>query len=159
MNTWAKLLWIGAVLPGMNEILDAKGARWSSGFNGYAKLKKQWEGVVAAFALAQRFNVPQEAYFHYRFHEPNRRRDPSNFCSGGMKIIEDALQKAQLLEGDGWRHVRGIRADWLHDPVCPGVSLIVSSERIINLAEKEWELWPSSLRERYRGEQGQKEAV
>jgi hypothetical protein len=153
-----KLLWVGAVLPGMNEILNAKGSKWSTGYNGYALLKKKWGGVVAAFAMSQKFTVEGEGFFHYRFHEPNRRRDPSNFSSGGIKIIEDALQKAGVLSGDGWKQVRGISYDWVHDKTCPGVSLIVSHERLADVTGKEWELWPSSLKERFLKEQDPKAA-
>lgn len=44
--------------------------------------------------------------------EPNRRRDPSNFCSTAAKYVEDALVEAGVLPGDGWGGVLGFTHYW-----------------------------------------------
>jgi hypothetical protein len=41
----------------------------------------------------------------YVFWEADRRRDPSNVVGGGVKIVEDALQAAGYMRGDGWGDV------------------------------------------------------
>ncbi|MBW2675806.1 MAG: hypothetical protein JRD89_20765 [Deltaproteobacteria bacterium] len=69
-------------------------------------------------------------YFTYFFMEPNKRRDPSNFTSGGIKIIEDALQSAGILKNDGWRNVLGISSYWTVDKDCPGVMLYMTDFRL-----------------------------
>jgi hypothetical protein len=122
--------WVPGPLPGLNEILSAKGERWSgSKYSKWNKLKKQWHANVSAAAL-ERGIVPMSGgvWFHYRFSEPNRRRDPSNFIAGGVKVIEDGLQDAGLLEGDGWKNVMAIMTSWEVDVDTPGVLVEMESE-------------------------------
>lgn len=105
-------LWIPGPLPGLNEIIDAK-ARKRGKWDAYADMKRKWGGTIALLAQAQRLErIPDESVFTYLFIEPNRRRDPSNIVAGGVKLIEDALQEAGVLENDGWKSVAGIRAYW-----------------------------------------------
>lgn len=102
-------LWIPGRLPGLNEIILASSKR-SGKYSPYAKLKEQWGGTIALLAHAQNFpRLVGRHDFYYEFLEPNMRRDPSNFIAGGVKIIEDALQLAGLLDGDGWKNVASIR--------------------------------------------------
>lgn len=109
-------LWIPGPLPGLNELLDARmrtgltknGKRW----NAYSKLKKQWDQRVGMHARSQGFRPVRSAQFEYVVREPNRRRDPSNIVSGAVKLIEDGLQEAGLLEGDGWKNVLSYRSSW-----------------------------------------------
>jgi hypothetical protein len=121
-------------LPGLNELLDARanvvqrgrnGARW----NKYSDLKRQVSEKIALLARAQEFNFIKGGFFSYLFIEKDRRRDPSNFVSAGLKIIEDALQMAGLLAGDGWNEVDAFDATWKVG-LNPGVILLVASGAI-----------------------------
>lgn len=125
-------LWIPGPLPGLNEIIDAKGtiskARGKGGkrWDGYQDLKAQWGQKVAIYARVANFGrITQPVECFYEIREPNRRRDPSNFVAGAVKIIEDALQEAGLLENDGWAQIVGIHPKWTVDERKPGVLLTV----------------------------------
>src|SRR5512139_442853 len=99
-------LWIPARMPGLNELV---------GENPYVynKAKQKWSHVIGILARAQRFEpVTSPAHFVYEFVEPDRKRDPSNFCFAAAKFIEDALQVAGLLKNDGWKHVSSFAFTW-----------------------------------------------
>jgi hypothetical protein len=111
-----KRLFIPHVLPGLNEILDARKRKLVGAGRGgdmYNLMKSRWATVIKGLAHQQGFDVQEGGYFTYLFLEPNRRRDPSNIVAGGVKLIEDALQEAGLLGGDGWKHVLGIAPYWV----------------------------------------------
>lgn len=125
-------LWIPGPLPGLNEILDARGIvmKTKDGVarrhDGYSKMKRTWSERIALYARQQGFaTVTGAAHFWYNIAEPNRRRDPSNFVAGAVKLIEDALQDAGLLKNDGWEHVLSIKTEWRLVPDRPGVMLTV----------------------------------
>uniref|UniRef100_A0A6M3IZV9 Uncharacterized protein n=1 Tax=viral metagenome TaxID=1070528 RepID=A0A6M3IZV9_9ZZZZ len=97
-------------LPSMNEILDAKrtvakNSRW----NRYNEWKQAWTERIISQAQLQLLD-PIEAYparLSYTVYAANRKKDPDNLISGTVKIIQDALQHAGVLEGDGWKYVVG----------------------------------------------------
>ena len=43
----------------------------------------------------------------YIWYERDMRRDLDNVSSFGRKVIQDALVKAAILKGDGWKYVVG----------------------------------------------------
>jgi hypothetical protein len=139
---FAQWLWIPGPLPGLNDMVGSSNAKggnvWAS-----IKLKKQWIETINLLARSQGFNPVKCGRFHYSIRETHQRRDPSNFCAGAVKIIEDALQAAGLLESDGWRGVKGLSFDWSVEEFRPGVFLSVTDA----------ELWEASKNEREnRGE-------
>lgn len=133
-------LWIPAVLPGQNAIIDAcknikivKG--WGSRkkvWSAYAQLKARWtDFIVACVRSDGEPIVPRiSAHFTYVVAEPSRRRDPSNAGMGAIKFIEDALQVAGVIPNDGWENVLSISLTFLHSPITPGVLVILSDERL-----------------------------
>lgn len=125
-------LWIPGPMPGLNEIITAKGVvslkrgRGGKRWDAYAEMKSQWGQKVALFARQASFGrLAGLNEFFYEIREPNKRRDPSNFVAGTVKIVEDALQEAGLLENDGWKQVAGIHTTWTVDEKRPGVMLMV----------------------------------
>ena len=118
-------IWVPGRLPGLNEFIAARGRRRGR-WDPYARLKREWSIVVGMVA---RGRIPNGAHWTYFHVEPNRRRDPSNFCAGAQKIIEDALQEAGKLEGDGWRHIGGFSHHWtVGDP--PGCLVLVGPNAV-----------------------------
>ena len=115
-------LFVPGPLPGLNEILRAKGARFRGGNNGYNKMKMAWAETVGMLAHAAGWK-PEGKCFTYLFRERDMRRDPSNFVAGGVKLIEDALQDCGLLENDGWKQVEAFAAHWLVDKETPGATV------------------------------------
>jgi hypothetical protein len=132
-------LWIPGPLPGLNEVLDARGvvmrnrAGGTRRFDGYAKLKRAWATKIGLYAREQQFTRVEFAAFSYLFVESSRRRDPSNIIAGGVKLLEDSLQEAGLLAGDGWANVTAIAPYWVLG-VEPGV-LVVCGESVLSKAQ------------------------
>jgi hypothetical protein len=134
-----QFLWVPGKLPGLNDILDDKGVVFKhrgaspKRFDRYAKRKSAWAEKIRLLALQQRFARVDFGAFTYLFVEAERRRDPSNVIAGGVKLIEDALQEAELLAGDGWANVTAIAPFWMiGNP--PGV-LVAVGETALARAE------------------------
>lgn len=117
-----RTLFIPLPMPGLNEILGASNAHWAK----YAKMKKKWGGIVVLYARSQGF-APITGPAHYEFEclEPNRLRDPDNFCAGARKICLDGLREGGFLKNDGWEHVLSLSDTWKVDKLHPGVRLTV----------------------------------
>lgn len=133
-------LWIPGRIPGLNEIIeasvasgpvDARGKRSSS----YRRDKKALTATIDILVGWQKVKPMAAGYFTYLFCEPNRRRDPSNFVAGGVKVIEDALRKAGVIPGDGWNVVRGYAPYWICDPTSPGVAVYLTIDRVLERGE------------------------
>ena len=92
-------------LPGLNEIISADRAHAQVG----ARLKRETLDMVSLCIRTQRLKpVEKPIEIHYRFYEPNRRRDVGNVLAGADKVIEDALVKCGILPDDGQKWVRNI---------------------------------------------------
>lgn len=95
-------------MPSWNEAIDASNA---SPFK-YNAMKQKWGHVTALFARQAGLpKVDGPRHFEYEFHEPNRRRDPSNMLAA-VKFIEDGLQAAGILPKDNWDYVSSIAVTW-----------------------------------------------
>lgn len=119
-------------LPNANDLIEAATQQFRKNGkvvgNAYRQMKGTWAGTLALLARSQGFACREGGHFTYIFHEPNRKRDPSNVVIGGLKLIEDALQEAGLLGNDGWNHVKSIRVRWVHNKEFGGVILLVTSK-------------------------------
>lgn len=90
---------IPGTLPGLNEVINASRA------NKYkaAKLKKEAEELIIWSIKAAKIQPETQVKFiDFYWYEPNKKRDPDNIVSA-RKFIMDALQKAGIIETDGWR--------------------------------------------------------
>ena len=90
---------IPGTLPGLNEVVNASRA------NKYkaAKLKKEAEKLIVYSIKAAKIHpMADVSFIEFGWFEPNRKRDPDNIVSA-RKFIMDALQKAGIIETDGWR--------------------------------------------------------
>lgn len=91
-------------LPGLNDYIAAERTnRYKA-----ASMKREAEALVLWSAKASlRGKIPTPCIMHYRWTEPNRKRDKDNISSFGRKVIQDALVKGGYLPGDGWNHITG----------------------------------------------------
>lgn len=114
-------LTIQGTLPGLNEYINAERR------NKYlaAKIKNQSEHVVMSYARRQLHGVhfSGPVTMTYTWYEPSRRRDKDNVSSYGRKVIQDALVKAGVLAGDGWRHIEGFRDRFVVDRDNPRIEV------------------------------------
>lgn len=118
--------------PNLNDLIRAKG----SGYKGkYNLIKRRWHELVRDAAIASRVAPCQGPQcFTYLCLEPTRQRDPSNFLAGAIKMIEDGLQGAGVIAGDGWPHVAGIVGYWDVDRSSPSVHVWLG-DRILTRGE------------------------
>jgi len=95
-------------LPGLNEILDAKGDVYYVG-NGkrrsrYTDMKKEEQDRVIKWLIA--YKIPKnldKISLEFFWYEPNRKRDPDNIRAG-EKFIWDALKQYGSIPNDNWKH-------------------------------------------------------
>ena len=99
----AKLI-IKGKLPGLNEYIEAERRnRYKA-----AQMKREAEAIVAWVIRAEHLKpISKPVVMHYKWYEPNRKRDKDNISSYGRKVIQDALVKMGILRGDGWKYIIG----------------------------------------------------
>lgn len=116
--------WVPGRVLGLNDIIALRASRYRGAYN---KAKREFESrIVAGIRAANVTAWPSGAHVRYELVEATKRRDPSNVLAGAMKAVEDALQVADVLDNDGWRHVLGISATWRIDRDAPGVLVTLS---------------------------------
>jgi len=110
-------------LPGLNEYVNAERT------NKYlaAKLKAQVEATLVLVAKSQLrgVRITGPVSIHYRWIEPNARRDKDNVAFA-KKFIQDSLVKAGILAGDGWSHIEGFSDAFEIDKLNPRVSITIT---------------------------------
>lgn len=113
---------IPGTLPGLNEYSTAERTNAKKA----AAMKHDTEQFIGLFARRQlrgvRFHGP--VVMHYRWVEPNRRRDKDNIAFA-KKFVQDALVKTGVLENDGWAHVAGFTDAFDVDKGNPRVEVVV----------------------------------
>jgi len=124
-------IFIPGPLPGLNELLLAKGRMFPGGrgkrWNGYANIKKQ-VGETIYWHMIQAHLVPvRQARFRFVWCERDRRRDPDNVAAGGRKIIFDALVKAKILHDDGPDQIHGWEDVFRIDKDNPGCHVTIQT--------------------------------
>ncbi len=99
------LLTIPGRLDCLNDYIAAERTNRHKG----AKMKAD-NGIIAAVAIRQCMRgvrIEKTVFMEYTWVEPSRRRDKDNVSSFGRKVIQDALVRAGVLKGDGWKYVAG----------------------------------------------------
>lgn len=130
MSEPMQTLWVPGPLPGLNEIIQAKGNSFSRGRSAWTGMKKSWDRTVSIFSTSQHLQPVKSAHFVYLWREKKRQRDPSNFTAGGRKIIEDGLQAAGMLPNDGWKQVLSFQDVWVVDAERPGVTVFMMDTKV-----------------------------
>lgn len=105
---------------------DYIGACRNSAFEG-AKMKNRDENLVM-WNLSD--IVVHEIHFnkvilHFRFFEPNKKRDKDNIFAYAAKIVLDALVHLQIIENDGWKNVENFTHDFFVDADTPRIEVYI----------------------------------
>lgn len=117
--------WVPGTLPGWNDLLNER-AKFNKKWNGYTQAKRDAEKEIGNHILGAGLpRFPAGVRIWYDFHEPTRRRDPSNFAGGAIKLIEDTLVRCGIIKGDGWEHMLAIYLNWRHDKDNPGIRVTI----------------------------------
>lgn len=107
-------------LPGANDYINAERRNKYAG----AKLRKETEKRIELAAKEQlpgvRFERP--VIMHYRWVEPNRKRDKDNIAFA-KKFVQDALVNVGVLKNDGWEYIAGFSDDFDADKENPRVEI------------------------------------
>lgn len=126
------LLWIDGRLPGLNEIIDAR-SRGRKGIM-YTRMKRKCTEAISRAAAVQKVKRFESVWLTYVHVEKDRRRDPSNFCGGAAKFIEDGLVQAKVIPNDGWKNINGFAHCWTtssHD----GTLVVISDEELMPIED------------------------
>ena len=110
---------VKGILPGMNEITKANRANRFQG----GKQKKEYDNLVIWSCKASKLK-PIEGLNNYQFtwYCKNKRKDKDNIMAG-QKFIFDGLQKAGIIENDGWNNVGDINHRFKIDKENPRVEI------------------------------------
>lgn len=106
---------INAKLPSLNEYVNVcRRNKYQA-----AQYKRDVEEVIG-WAIRQAVTaktlkpVKNPCVIHFEYHEATRKRDCDNIASA-KKFILDALQKENILQGDGQKYVIGFTDSFKHD--------------------------------------------
>lgn len=121
-----KKLIIPGRMNGLNDYIAAERSsrKWA------AAMKKEDETTVnwAANGCLRGWKASGPVRMHYKWYEPNTRRDKDNVSSYGRKIIQDALVKGGYLENDGWKNIVGFDDEFYVDKKMPRVEVWIDEE-------------------------------
>ena len=124
---------INGRLKGLNELIDANRRSLKIG----AKLKREEQQKVYWYIKQQlqkvKIGEDEVIDIDITWYEENIKRDKDNIASG-KKYILDAMQEAELIANDNWRHIRGIKDTFVLDRKNPR---IVVNINLLNKKEKE----------------------
>lgn len=114
-------------LPGLNDYIDANRTNRNKG----ASLKRSAQNIVILCAKKQLrgFRPKGPVWMTYTWYERDRRRDKSNICAFGRKVIEDGLVKAGVLKNDGWADIEGFSDRFAVDKHNPRVEIEIEEMR------------------------------
>ncbi len=115
----AKLI-IPGELPTENEIIDKAKTHWAK----YKKMKDTYDSLVKVFSEKHRVPFFETILLQITYYRKNRMYDPDNICSA-KKFILDGLQKAGVIENDGWKVVKGFQETWEVDKDNPRTEVII----------------------------------
>lgn len=112
-------------LPGLNEYVSAERTnRYKA-----AAVKRQTEQRITCAIKAQargtHFHKP--VVMHYRWYEPNRKRDKDNVAFA-KKFVQDALVKSGVLENDGWKNIDHFTDEFFVDNQNPRVEIEIMED-------------------------------
>lgn len=108
-------------LTGLNEYTSANRTNRHKGW----RMKKDGEETVI-WAIRQQIrglHIDCPVTLHYRFYEPNKRRDLDNISSFAHKVIQDSLVKTGVLKNDGWKEITGFTDEFYCDNKNPRIEV------------------------------------
>lgn len=108
-------------LPSLNEYIDEER---KNRFRA-AKIKSEKQYYVGLWIRKSHpgLKITTPVYITYYWYEPNRRRDKSNVCAYGRKVIEDALVAQGVLKDDGWEEIEGFHDVFFVDKDNPRIEV------------------------------------
>lgn len=111
---------IPGTLPNLNDYIEANRKNRYAG----AEMKNRCEHLIILCIKSQMRNQKVNAPVKIRLTwvEPNRSRDKDNIAFA-KKFIFDAMVKAKLIPGDGWKHIEGFEDRFSVDKKKPRIEV------------------------------------
>lgn len=136
----AASIWLPFKFPHLNAIILEASTTFMRGgkkISKYTQTKKSWCSMIKAYSRQKGFSVLPGCWnFTYLCVDDTKRKDPGNILAGAVKIIEDALVDANIMENDGWGQVNSIHGYFAHTKLAkthglskPGVCLSIGPEQ------------------------------
>jgi Holliday junction resolvase RusA-like endonuclease len=90
-----------------------------------ADMKKDNESRViqAIYEQFGRLRITRKVRMHYRWYEPDKRRDLDNVSAFGRKCIQDSLVYTKVLQDDGWKNIVGFTDEFYVDKKNPRIEV------------------------------------
>ena len=112
--------------PSMNEFIDAN--RRSKGkFNKGNQLKQKCQDDISWQLLNQfkKLHLDKPIYIHYKFYEPNKKRDLDNISGFFHKVFQDALVHCGIIHNDSWHYIIGFSDEFFVDNKQPRIEVVI----------------------------------
>lgn len=121
MEVVARLV-IPGKLPSLNEYIDACNTHYHAG----AKMKRDSQEAIGWEVKRQKLQPIYAAVtVHFHWVEARRQRDMDNIAFA-KKFILDALQQMRILQGDGWKQIRGLSDTFSVDKHNPRIEVTIT---------------------------------
>ena len=120
-NTGIYRVTIPGRLPSLNDYIDAE--RKNRFVAAQMKSEKQYFAGLHIRKALPGIHIDVPVWIHYHWYEPNKRRDKSNACAFGRKVIEDALVQQHVLQDDGWDEIAGFQDHFAVDKDNPRIEV------------------------------------
>lgn len=113
-------------LPSMNEYSDAQRVNRYKGANMKKKATYLCRDafLLATDGIGTFETIDYQVVVDVVWYCKDRRKDPDNIISS-LKFILDGLQKAEIIKGDGWRHISSIKPSWEVDKENPRIEVML----------------------------------
>lgn len=112
-------------LPSMNQIINAnRYSRFSGGDQ-----KRVWTTRMSIVLKEQMKDDKLDDgpyWFNFVWYRKTKRTDPDNISGAGMKFIFDGMQKAKIMDNDGWKQVAGFEHHFKIDKDNPRVEISIT---------------------------------
>lgn len=119
---------IPGTLPNLNDYLQAERQTFRKGkkFTTKGNELKQTNQDLVIWQIRQQLrglHINNPIILKYDFFEPNNKRDLDNISAFAHKIIQDALVKAEVIDNDGWKNIKGYVDQFYHDKDNPRIEV------------------------------------
>ena len=119
-------------MPNLNDYLSAERQKFKT-YTGKTntkgnELKQKWTDYTIIYIRksVRGLKIEKPVKLHYKFYEPNMKRDMDNVASFAMKIIQDSLVKAKVLKNDGWRWIKGFECEFAVDAESSRIEITIT---------------------------------
>lgn len=109
-------------LPTLNQYINAER---SSKYYAASLKRTATHGLWAELMAHKPVLVTAPVSIAYSWYRRDRKTDKDNIAATGMKFVQDALIKANVIPNDGWSNIDNFTHQWHVDPIDPRLELTV----------------------------------